>query len=282
MNTVLVICGLILLISCLCSLLVSSSWMYESYIIDNARMCDPYVKGISIALCPFNQDMIAYKYNLENSDNYNKDYNNIFQDNYNKGRIGISDYFNDYFQGITAPPNNIQNVYCNKDFTLCNNDIKLTESIIYKGIYNGKIFFYIDLNLLINISGNTYSNLNDFIVDCNKYANPHPEFLQYYTLQAQIDAEKKDPNASNLDLQEKQTLFNQLELKCTGFTNYSTLVTTLKQSLLGTLNDNLLQQYYNLLQSKMNSKQMTTFEFFMYYAVSSIINYTSYTILTVE
>ena len=31
-----------------------------------------------------------------------------------------------------------------------------------------------------------YPNLNDFINDSNKYANPHPDFLQFYILKKQI------------------------------------------------------------------------------------------------
>ena len=288
---ILMTCGIILLISCLCLSLVSGVWGYEAYTIDNAGMCDPEINKIvlyngldpkwSKALCIFNQDMIAYKYNLVHSDNYNEKYDEIFQSNYNKGYIHVSDYFNNYFSGVTAPPSNINTIYCNKDFTICNNDIKLTESILYKGIDDmGNIFFYVDLNLLIDISGNVYTNLNDFINDSNKYANPHPDFLQFYILKKQISDAKKNLNFNDTDLKAKQSLFDQLQLECVPFQNYSTLITTLKQSLLGTLNDNLLQQYHDLLQSKMKIKQMTTFEFFMYYAVSSTLNYTSYSILT--
>jgi hypothetical protein len=258
------------IICCLLSLSISISiWMNAAYDLKKKRMCNTS-KKISVVYCPLNQELVAsYIFNDEDDLYYSKNFVTNFNKKYDENKISFLDYFNNYYSGVTPPPETGVNymIYCNSDMSLCgltkNVDINIAEDIIYKSIYKEKLYFYCDINFIVNISQKRFDTIQDFLSECSKYSK-------------RIE---KCENISNDE--EKQKLMKScIFFGDNFFMDSKTVIKTLSTTILGGLNNNILNEYLNILKTKMEvNKAMTTFELFMYYAIKLKLENVQYIIL---
>lgn len=257
---------IICILSCLSCSSSLSAWAYTANNLNSKRMCNTS-KKINIMYCPLNQEYVSsYIFNDPVDLYYNPKYIENYQKRKNKS---IYDYFNTYFSGGTPPPIKGKDyfMYCTPDISLCGSnsnklDINITEDIIYKGYFKEKLYFYCDINFIINVTQKRFNTLQEFINECSKYSS------------------KIDTCSSYTSEQERQ----KLQTTCLFFGNFfsdsSVIIKTLSSTLLSSMNDDILKEYYALLTSKMQKdKKMTTFEFFMYLAIKLKLENIQYLIL---
>lgn len=297
MDNVIMICGIsscMLILSCI---IASMMWIYEAYTLSNDNMCvvdkrdDP--NNYAFYLCPLNQSLVDSILGIKQRPYYNNKYLTNIQDHYNKGTLKISELFNTRYSGGTPPPTSGDTVYCNLDYTICEQTKSpgIYNSISYAGpltltpyaIYtipnpDKTIGFYMDNNMIIQMTSNSYINIQDFLNDIDRYQSQHDDCLNYYTLQKTTDSSGKI-----LDLQtinENKTEASLLSTKCVFFKNPVTIIATLSNALFLGLTPQLLTDYLQILQNKRNTNTMTTFDYFAYFAVISSLNNTSELVLT--
>jgi hypothetical protein len=255
---------LVILFSIICSSIV---WFYEAYSLNKIGMCVKDSSKRALLLCPLNQSLTSYLLNLNSPPYYDPNYKLNFTDKYNKGFLGISDFINTRFKGAEPPATTGDIVYCKKDYSMCEMDEAGKNGIILtqNGVYtlknaDGSTGFYMDLNMLLEISNNNYKTIQEFIKDIAIYQKRHDECLIYNGL---ID---------------KQTR-NALSLLCNFFNSPTELIKTIKNTLLVRLSDSIIKDYLVILKGKAKSKNMTLFEYFAYYAIISRLNNTNELIL---
>lgn len=259
MSPVLII-FLLLLFSIICS---SSIWLYEAYSLNRIGMCVKDDSKRALLLCPLNQTLTSYLLDLNSPPYYDKNYDKNFIDKYNKGILRFYDFVNTRFKGDEPPATTGNIVYCNKVYSLCetdnlgNNGIVLTQNGIYTlKNADGTTGFYVDLNMMLEMSQKDYKNIKEFINDIDVYQQKHDECLIFNSV-------KDKPTR------------NALSLMCNFFNNPSELIKTIKNTLLARLSDNMINEYLVILKKKAISKNMTTFEYFTYYAIISKLNNTT-------
>ena len=152
-------------------------------------------------------------------------------------------------------------------YSLCESDIYGQNGIVLteSGIYtlrnaDGTTGFYMDLNMLLEISQKDYNNILDFIKDIETLQKRHDECLIFNTIN-------------------DKTTRDALSIMCTFYKDPSILIQTIKNTLLSKLSDKMINDYLTLLKKKAESKNMTTFEYFTYYAILSKLNNTNELIL---
>jgi len=275
----------ILSIVCLCCL--SSIWSYEIWVLNSDRMCvnDPSTgyespSMASLILCPLNQSLTNYILDYDTKPYYDPEFQKNFSSNYKQ----VSDLFNTRFVGGTPPPIDGKIVYCNKEYTLCENKIALTPYVIYIGKnthiknVNGintseiKYYFYINTDLFVNISSKTYTTLESFLSDIDKYQKRYVEyeidFLEL-SVEKEVDGITKLSTDILTDRKNKRML---AALQIFVFPSSNELITTLIKSVIYRLSENVKKEYLELLKKKKESTNMTTFEYFCYYAILNILN----------
>lgn len=153
-------------------------------------------------------------------------------------------------------------VYCNDQFTICesdtdgNNGIELKEYAIYKlKTKDGKTAFYMNLNMILRMTEKKYTSIDEFLKDVDSLQQKVDDCLNYYSLNTN----------DQKDMQKKQIM----SLKCSFFNTTSQLINTLKTTILSGLTEDLLNEYLDTLKEKALEKKMTTFEYFVYYAITS-------------
>jgi hypothetical protein len=255
---------LVILFSIICSSIV---WFYEAYSLNRIGMCVKDDSKRALLLCPLNQSLTSYLLNLKSPPYYDSNYELNFSDKYNKGYLSLFDFINTRFKGAEPPATKGNLVYCNKDYSLCemdssgNNGIVLTQNGVYTlKNADGTTGFYMDLNMLLEMSNKNYKTIQEFIKDIAVYQKQHNECLIFNSV---ID---------------KQTR-NALSLLCNFFNSPTELIKTIKNTLLVRLSDSIINDYLVILKDKAKSKNMTTFEYFAYYAIISRLNNTSELIL---
>ena len=281
----------ICILSILCLSCLSSIWSYEIWILNNDRMCvnDPSTgyespSMASLMLCPLNQSLTDYLLDYDTKPYYDPEFQTNISNSYNKGTLQIKDLFNTRFVGGTPPPTDGKIIYCNKEYTLCEDKITVTPYIIYIGKnthiknVNGintseiKYYFYINTDLFVNISSKTYTTLDSFLKDIDIYQKRHVEyeidFLEL-SVEKEVDGITKLSTDILTDRKNKRML---AALQIFVFPSSNELITTLIRSVISKLSDNVKKEYLELLKKKKESTNMTTFEYFCYYAILNILN----------
>lgn len=257
---------IICILSCLLCSSSLGSWVYTANSLNTKRMCNTS-KKINIMYCPLNQEYVSSYIFNDPVDLY---YNPKYIENYkNRKNKSFYDYFNTYFSGGTPPPikGSKYYMYCSPDVSLCgsdsnNLDITIVDDIIYKGYYKEKLYFYCDINFILNVTQNRFNTLQEFIDECSKYSS-------------KIDACSTYENE-----EEKQKLQTSCLFFGTFFSESSSIIKSLSNTIILSLNNDLLKEYYALLTSKMQKdKKMTSFEFFMYLAIKLKLENIQYMVL---
>lgn len=260
---------IICILSCLSCLSSCGSWIYTANNLNEKRMCNTS-KNINTLYCPLNQELVSsYIYN----DSIDLYYNPNYIENYNtRPNHSIYDYFNTYFSGGTPPPIKGKDyfMYCTPDVSLCGSnmnklDVTITEDIIYKGYTKEKLYFYCDINFITNVTQKRFNTLQEFLNECSKYSS-------------------KSSNIDKCSSYSTQEEMQKMQTSCLFFGNFysdsSAVIKTLSNTILSTLNNELLKEYFSLLTTKMQkNKKMTTFEFFMYLAIKLKLDNIQYIVL---
>jgi hypothetical protein len=278
---------IICILSIVCSLCLSSIWGYEVWVLNGKRMCvnDPSTgydspSMASLMLCPLNQSLTNYLLDYDTEPYYDPEFGKNFNNNYKQ----VSDLFNTRFVGGTPPPIGGNIVYCNKEYTLCEDKIALTPYVIYIGknthvksvsgvnTLEIKYYFYINTELFINISSKMYDTLETFISDIDKYQKRYPEYeTDFLELSVEKEADGVTPLSSDI-LTDKKNKRMLAALQLFVFPSSNELITTLIKSVILRLSDNVKKDYLELLKKKKTSNTMTTFEYFCYYGMLNLLN----------
>lgn len=263
MDPILIVC-IILIVSIICS---CSIWLYEAYSLNTMGMCVKDDSKRALLLCPLNQSLTSYMLNLKNPPYYDPYYKKNFNDKYNKGTLRLGDFINTRFMGDEPPATTGNTVYCNKVYSLCESDVSGKNGIVLteNGIYtlrnaDGTTGFYMDLDMVLEVSQKNYNHISDFIKDVETYQKRHDECLIFNTVN-------------------DKTTRDALSMMCTFYKDPSVLIKTIKNTLLSKFSDKMINDYLSLLKIKAQSKKMTTFEYFTYYAILSKLNNTNELVL---
>lgn len=270
---------------------MSSIWGYEAWRLNNDRMCvnDPNTgytapSNASLMLCPLNQSLTDYLLGYDTKPYYDPEFADNLSNNYNLGRFKVSDLFNTNYVGGTPPPTAGNTVYCNNEYTLCEDKISLTPYGVYIGknthvkTINGvntvetKYYFYINSDLFVNISSNKYTTYDSFVNDVNKYVKRYVEYERDFL---ELSVEKEADGVTSLSnemLTDRKNKRMLAALQIYVFPTTNELITTMSKSIISRLTDKVKKEYLNVLKTKKLTGAMTTFEYFCYYSLLNVLN----------